>query len=253
MNHVAASGRALVRRPRATSAHRRLICFPHAGAGAAAYAAWAELVPSDVEVVPVRLPGRESRYGEQPPTDIDTLVEAVLPEVRALLDRPLYFFGYSMGALLAHRVAIDLQRRTGTTPAGVVVGGHESPTRAPRPPALHDLPDEQFRRAIAALGGTPNEVFDHPGLFELISPALRADLRLVETRRPAAADHALRAPLAVYRGADDDTLLASGVQAWRDVAAHQPVFRTFPGGHFDLLADPAALVSAVCHDLGLIG
>ena len=40
----------------------RLICFPHAGAGAAAYADWARLLPPEIELVAVQLPGRSDEY-----------------------------------------------------------------------------------------------------------------------------------------------------------------------------------------------
>ena len=37
----------------------RLVCLPHAGGGSVAYQAWAVDLAPDIEVVAIRLPGRE--------------------------------------------------------------------------------------------------------------------------------------------------------------------------------------------------
>ena len=39
----------------------RLVCFPHAGAGATVYRSWLVLLPADVELVSVCYPGRRDR------------------------------------------------------------------------------------------------------------------------------------------------------------------------------------------------
>ncbi|CAM5242391.1 hypothetical protein STENM327S_05159 [Streptomyces tendae] len=67
-------------RPRAT---RRLICFPHAGAGASAYADWAGLLPPEIDLVAVQLPGRQNRIAEEPFTEAAPLVETLTHALRA--------------------------------------------------------------------------------------------------------------------------------------------------------------------------
>src|SRR6266545_727426 len=53
-------------RPRPRPAARmRLFCFPHAGGGAAAYRSWPDLIGEDIDIVAVRLPGRENRVVER--------------------------------------------------------------------------------------------------------------------------------------------------------------------------------------------
>jgi surfactin synthase thioesterase subunit len=48
----------------APTARHRLFCVPHSGGGAATYKHWARRLAPDVEVVAVRLPGRETRFRE---------------------------------------------------------------------------------------------------------------------------------------------------------------------------------------------
>src|SRR5213080_2735964 len=42
----------------------RLICLPHAGAGASVYRAWAASLPAEIAACPVQPPGRERRRTE---------------------------------------------------------------------------------------------------------------------------------------------------------------------------------------------
>lgn len=83
------------RRPEST---QRLICLPHAGAGAAAYADWIPLLPPEIELVAVQLPGRQNRIAEEPFTAVGPLVSTLTHALRPVLDRPYAIFGHSCGA-----------------------------------------------------------------------------------------------------------------------------------------------------------
>ena len=72
-------------RPQATV---RLFCFPSAGSGAAMYRPWLELLPPQVELCAVQLPGRENRLREKPFASLAALVQAVLAALRPRMDRP---------------------------------------------------------------------------------------------------------------------------------------------------------------------
>ena len=88
----------------------RLFCFPHAGAGASAYRQWSALAGPEIEICPVQLPGRENRLRETPYTQIGSLVDALLPALRAACDVPFALFGHSMGAMVAAEVAMAAVR-----------------------------------------------------------------------------------------------------------------------------------------------
>src|SRR5512139_3085085 len=79
----------------------RLVCFPYAGAGTAVYHGWADVLPPGVEVLLVRLPGREVRIKEPPFTSLAALVQAFAPILAERLEGPFAFFGHSMGGLIA--------------------------------------------------------------------------------------------------------------------------------------------------------
>lgn len=54
-------------------ARLRLVCLPCAGGGTAVFRGWPARLPADVELLAVRLPGRESRIRERPYRDGEPL------------------------------------------------------------------------------------------------------------------------------------------------------------------------------------
>eukprot|EP00803_Ostreobium_quekettii_P010990 evm.model.scf_119EXC.8 EVM.evm.TU.scf_119EXC.8 scf_119EXC:62742-63992(+) len=98
----------------------RLFCFPPAGTGAWAYHGWGPGLPADIEILPVELPGRNSRAGEPAMEAMAPLVAEVVEAVTPLMrERPFVLFGHSMGAWVAYEVALALARAGGPTPAKV--------------------------------------------------------------------------------------------------------------------------------------
>src|SRR3954468_22397966 len=74
----------------------RLLCFPHAGAGSYAYRDWHQELPGRVQLLDLRLPVRENRWGEPPCTDMSLLVSTLAPLLRPLTAKPYALFGHSM-------------------------------------------------------------------------------------------------------------------------------------------------------------
>ncbi len=56
-----------VRRPDEAPPRLRLVCIPPAGFGACYFSGWGAKLPRDIEVLPVELPGRNTRSREAKP------------------------------------------------------------------------------------------------------------------------------------------------------------------------------------------
>lgn len=97
---------------------------------------------------------------------------------------------------------------------------------------LCPLPDAELRRALAAMGGTPPEVLDHPQLWELFAPVIRADLRIDATWRPGPPDAPLPVPLSVFGGSRDQVAPPRLLGGWAGAAEPFLGMRVFDGGHF---------------------
>src|SRR5438094_5975985 len=88
-----------------SQARLRLFCFPYAGGGASIFRTWLNAFPSEIEVCPIQLPGRENRLLEPPFTQLPLLVQTLADALRLCLDLPFAFFGHSLGALISFELA----------------------------------------------------------------------------------------------------------------------------------------------------
>lgn len=229
-----------LRRPLADPA-RRLLCFPHAGAGASSFSAWSRLVDDDTELCAVQLPGRETRVREAPRHHLESLCTEVVDALAPLLDRPYALLGHSMGAPLALAVAracTDRQR----PPALVVVSAFAAP-HLDRADDLHDLPDAALLEALGRLSGTPLEILTNAEMIELLLPALRADLRACESYRTTPGEP-LPCPILALWGRDDSRASEEQMAQW---ARYTTSFALegFDGGHFFIHEHARAVLELV--------
>ncbi|MFI7498053.1 thioesterase II family protein [Streptomyces sp. NPDC049687] len=239
--------------PAGTRIH--LFCFPHAGAGSGTYRPWSTALAPDIDVHPVRLPGRDGRYAEPPGTSVTALARGCADELLDLLDhaaddRPYALFGHSLGAITAYETARVLLHR-GRPPAMLVVSGSEPPHRLTTPARpCHGLPDDAFLAEVIRLGGTPPDIREEKELLRLMLPALRADFTAAETYRHRRGGLPLPIPIAVYAGSDDMTLVQRSLDDWSQLTRAPAVRqRRFPGGHFYLDAGRPLVLQALRHDL----
>lgn len=231
--------------PRAAT---RLFCLPHTGAGAAAYRDWAARLHPDVELVAVRLPGRETRFRERPYARMDDLVPALLDALAPLLDRPHAWFGHSMGALVAYEACRALRDRGAPAPVRLLVSGRRAPHLPERDRPVHDAPVADLVARLVELDGTPREVLDDRAALTSLLPMLRADFAVVETygRRPAAP---LTVPISVLGGNRDPMATEAELRAWERHTTGGCDVRTFDGAHFFLHEDSEPVLAAIAADL----
>lgn len=216
---------------RHATGRRRLLCFPYAGAGASVFAPWNEVLPADLELWAVQLPGRENRLTEAPLGRVDDVVRALVPEVAAWMTKPTVFFGHSLGSLVAYELTRALQRGGHPLPTRLVVAGMKAPDRVV--PDARPIDDAELLEALRAMGGTPPEVLEDAELLELVLPAVRADFTMAQ--RYAAHDAApVTVPLTAFGGADDPEVSEPDVAAWRAATCGDFHYEMVEGGHLFL-------------------
>src|SRR5262245_53203055 len=113
----------------------RLFCFPYAGAGAAVFRDWPRWFPPEIEICPVALRGRDSRWQEPPIDRMAVLVERLATELLPFLDMPYALVGHSMGGIVAFELARHLQWNRGQGPVHLIVSAARAPQIPdPEPP-----------------------------------------------------------------------------------------------------------------------
>lgn len=225
-----------------------LLCLPCAGASATMYLRWRRLLPRWIEVVPLELPGRGSRLGEDFVADFDALVSLLCGEHEVALRGNFALFGHSMGALLAWGIAQRLRATGRPLPRALLVSGSAAPSQRD-PDRFVDMDDDEALIAdLRRQGGTPEELFASPELLRMTLDTLAADYRVCEgfAHRGAAP---LPVPLHVFAGREDD------IQPWRVEAWSAETLDAgfsldwFEGDHFFIRQHEAQVLAALVRRL----
>ena len=196
----------------------------------------------------MELPGRGRRFREAAFTEMAPLLGALAPEIaRDAGTRPIALFGHSMGAV----IAFELARSLGSRVRRLFVSGSSAPhLRIVKERSA--LPDEELKRELAELGGTPREILEDAEMMALLMPMLRADFALVENYRGPGNDP-LPCPLTVFAGTHDAYVDMEAARAWKPYGARGYRFVAVEGHHFYLDEARDRLLAEMGADLGAAG
>jgi medium-chain acyl-[acyl-carrier-protein] hydrolase len=218
----------------------RLLCLPHAGAGAALFRHWSQAFAPRVEVCAVQLPGRENRSSEPALASLPVLVDRLAGALAGQLDRRFAIFGHSMGALIGFELARELRRRRQAAPAHLFLASYCAPQLLRRESRAGSVKQEAALR-LATAASVPRHMRGE--LLELVVPTIEADTRLCEDYEYAAGDP-LDCPITVFRG-HTDYVLEDQIAGWRAHTRGPFKLQTFLGDHFFVRDTPRGVMQAI--------
>ncbi|MEU3309726.1 thioesterase II family protein [Nocardiopsis sp. NPDC055551] len=205
-----------------------LYTFVHAGGRADRFLNWRPGLQDLVRVVAVCGPGTGHRFAEPRHDDVTELAEAVSEAITAHSTGPYFFFGHSLGAL----VAFETARRLPGGPAALVVSGCAGPALLPseRVKRMTTLGADEFAEEARFFGGIPSEAESGSAAALLLEP-LRRDLGMVAAYafQPG---RSLDLPVVSIVGGDDPHVDGEGVARWQDVTSQPLEHHDVSGGHF---------------------
>jgi surfactin synthase thioesterase subunit len=211
----------------------RLICFPHAGAGALSFARWLPDAPQGLAISRVQLPGREDAAA----VPVVESLEEVLPDLAEAIAAqsgdgvPFALYGHSLGATLALRIAHVLALGDDKAPRALLVSGRRAPHLPGRRPGLHELPDDALMEALAE-AGSDARIWSRAGWRAWYLPLIRKDLAaLARLGAPPGVLPSL--PLVAFHASDDPWVSEADTAAWESATRGPFALRRIKGGHFD--------------------
>jgi surfactin synthase thioesterase subunit len=225
----------------------RLVCFPHAGGAAAFYLPVARAHGHESDVIVLQYPGRHERRKEPLISTIDDYADRIADILAPLPALPTVFFGHSMGATIGFEVIHRLAAVDAETPACLVASGRRAPSTH-REDRTHLLDDDGVLAEIKHLNGTETALLDDDEVLRMALPAIRNDYRAIETYPPRP-DRVIAAAITVLVGEDDPMTTAAEADSWREHTTGIFRIHRFPGGHFYLTTQQAAVNRVLAEEL----
>jgi len=247
----------------------RLFCIPQAGMGAWAFHGWQEVLGSSVEVMPIELPGRNSRQKEKRHTCmaelVKDLVDNLLNEFRKA---PYCILGHSLGAWIAYEVIHELWRRHEPLPIKLYVSANRAPHLCGRhhdvhPVHLHKLPYQEFWEAFKHRYGV-NKDLQSEGIKKYLFPMLKDDFTLLETyewngftttqnslKAPGGpkSPRGLPVPIEAFGAKGDTRYTKEQLSSWSEHTAIKFKEVWFEGKHRYIVDEPEEVRKYVAYDL----
>jgi surfactin synthase thioesterase subunit len=185
------------------------------------------------EVLAVQYPGRQDRRKEPLVDSVPLLADQVATALGQFNDRPLVFFGHSMGATVAYEVAGRLgARQAGSGPSWLIASGRRAPSRFRRG-TVHQRTDTEIVDELRRVGGTDPAFLDDQELLATIIPVIRNDYRAIEGYRWTPTPP-LTCPITALVGDKDPQTTRDEAAAWVQHTTGSFELKEFAGGHFYL-------------------
>lgn len=224
---------------------KSIILFPFAGGGSNIYKNWISSF-QDFNVLRILYPGRESRFGEQPLTSIDTLVNEIYEEMleEFNFDNNYYLFGHSMGTKVVYELALKIKYNEALlNPKGIIISAGKAPCFKEEKPIFH-LDEVDFIEGLKSYGGTPKEVLENKDLIGMFLPMLRADF-LIDEGYQDEQFKKLDTPILALMGTHDTKVELEELLEWRNYTNSEFKYDYVNGGHMFVKDNPDEVILKV--------
>ena len=210
----------------------KLLCLPYAGGTAQVFInllkPW---ISSSVEIVPVELPGRGTRFAETMKTNFSELLDDVVESVLDIVcDGTEYaLLGYSMGSRLIYEIYYRLLNINTNMPQIMFFC-------AALPPEISCTPKKLDRASIIQeirlLGGTSEEVLENEQLMDIFVPIMKADLQVLFSYKYVPKNIKMNVPVVVLYGTKDNGATETNMFKWEKYTDKNCEFVKYDDGHF---------------------
>jgi len=207
-----------------------LFLFHHAGGSAAVYRKWMSY-HSQMEIIPVELPGNGCRSNEEYNYDFDNITEQVTTAIyRYANSRKVILYGHSMGAALAFLTCSQLEKRYQKEVSALIVAGRHAANYEYHDAYHTSMGIDRMADELLRIGGTPKEVFEDKDILAFMLQRIWKDYKLNEAFQYH--DEKVQTSIFAHYGKADQDATREMMQGWKQLTSRDCTLKAFPGGHF---------------------
>lgn len=208
----------------------KVFCFSHAGGSALIFRKWLKR-DSEIEVIPVELPGKGTRIGEEAITDFEKLTEQLSQSIaKKINNERFYLFGHSMGAIIAFDIASKLEKIHEIKPEKLIVVGRQAPHFPNEDKFKSYMGDEALIDEMKRVNGTPKEFFENEAFLKFMIPIIRNDYKLNESYEYKG--EKINIPIIAHSAKYDYEADEGIMSHWSEVTNNTFKLKSFNGDHF---------------------
>jgi surfactin synthase thioesterase subunit len=207
-----------------------LYCIPYSGGNFNSYAGFRKYLPAHIEMINLELPGRGKRISEPLLYNIEEMVSDLFGQIKDNLHRPYAIYGHSLGALLGFILCRYIHAKNIYLPERLFVSGQTAPALI-KSDNTHLLPDNDFKKTLRDMGGTPDEILDDRGFMEFFFPVIRADFESISNYNYEPGNVPLDVPITIMLGYGEE-IADKDNERWQEETVKSISIHKYPGGHF---------------------
>ncbi|MGH2666779.1 thioesterase II family protein [Flavobacterium sp.] len=209
----------------------QLFLLHFAGGSTYSYDFLKKHIKTDIQFIPLELPGRGKRSNEKLVKTKKEAVEDYFNQIIKLRNQsPFIVYGHSMGATLGLSVVSKLEE-SGHFPEQLIVTGNSGPgTKKEKEIIRHLLNDSEFKDELRRLGGVPEEVLLDDELYDYFAPIMRADFECLEKDFSFEKEIIVRTPLYAMMGTEEET--CEEIENWNKFTDSHFKYKILEGNHF---------------------
>jgi medium-chain acyl-[acyl-carrier-protein] hydrolase len=232
-----------MKQPETGEKNINLFCFPHAGGSATFFRTFLDYKSVGMTIVPIQLPGRGIRAGENCILNFAFLTELLVTEIRRYASSPFALFGHSMGAVLSFSIAERLCCE-GINARALFLSASCPPQSLQAERAVFQLGEDEFIRHLKQQNGLPREVEEDKELLTFFLSIIRSDYRLISSYTDDGG-RIIKSPIIAFRGSEDFTVTIEEMEGWRQRTYDDFKIITIQGGHFFCYENASQIITVI--------
>lgn len=212
----------------------KLFFIPYAGGMANSYAVLKRYIDTEFEIILVELAGRGRRTNEAFYEDMNEAVNDVAKQIKDnAYNEPYAIFGHSMGGLIIYELLGKFEELKISYPKHIFISARRAAhLKSSDGKKYYKLPDEEFALELLKLGDINREVIRNAELFNIFSPIIRADYKIIEEYVFKEPKNMLKCNMTLLYASEDIEASKEEVLQWREYSENEVECFEFNGGHF---------------------